>query len=215
MLWRLEPSCLVPDITCSLLEKVEGATLQPTAPRVPSTLLIFQKRLTTDASPGPNSHHTHTPPFPHERYQEGAALQSRSPAQGPHSSPSPTKAHLLLNMCPRSTKRATGPVSSARTAAAHSALGRNLPASTPSLGHNDNQQKTALRASKAPAGDCARGGRARVHTGPGPAPWRRGASLTTGADSARACGTASVWGPGVGEATSGREDTPPRSPTSG
>lgn len=56
--------------------------------------------------------------------------------------------------------------------------------------------------------DTARAGHARVHTGPGPAPWRRAASLTTGADRAGACGTASAWGPRVGEATSGREDPP-------
>lgn len=148
-------------------------------------------------------------PFLHKRHQEGTALQSRSPARGSPSSPSPTKAHPFLNEKHKACRRAS-------FLCPHSGRTQRISQKPPGVNPvprrvmTTSKRQTALRTSKAPGGDCARG-RTRTCAR---RPWTRPLE-TWGVPNDRrrplgACGTASAWGPGVGEATSRREDTPPR-----
>ena len=142
VLWRLEPSCPLPDISLVYISEKGGrrssaGMLQPTAlpqglPQrrpgntcsCPSRLLIFQKRLTADASPGPSQH---SPP-PTPTSTQKAPRKNSTPVQGPCPGPPlltfPRKSPLVPKhvpqkhkVCPRSQRSPC--LYSSRTHTAH------------------------------------------------------------------------------------------------
>lgn len=155
-----------------VLEKVDGPlcrVLQPTALRVPFTL-SFQKRLTAEASPGPNSRHPHPISTQKVPRMNSTAVQEPRPRLPlltfPHKSP-PVPKHVpeKHKACHRAT------VSSGRT----QRISRKPPCVNPMPRRiMTTSKRQPCAPARLPVETAHAGGHARVHTGPGPAPWRPG-----------------------------------------